>query len=175
MATVNAQSVEDFADRIVYRYEPGIYLQAAAAITSVTSPGLKTLVNSDTSRSYIVPASGLPARFYKIEWAINLSMVLAPVIGGTASIAANFVRLEIPSLNYDGKGLQTKFNVPMFETYYASAQLRSVNIGNISIEPKVNADVYSPRNTGGDIAFDSVNAVSYLSATLAPTITFYKK
>lgn len=181
MATVNAQSVEDFADRIVYRFPAGRYEQTPVSWNSMCSPGLKTLVNTDASRSYVVPSSGLSYKFFKIEWLIKTFVVLDTATApGLKSIVCDFARYSslAPALNYDGRSLQTEFYEKKSENVYASASLRSINISNIALEPIMHTTDLS---TGGSYGFNafldwSTSAVTnYLVALLQPTVTAYKK
>lgn len=176
MADVNAQSVEDYADRIVYRYPGGRYEQTAAQISSVLTPGLKVLVNTDTFRSYIIPASGITARFFKIEWVFNLAIQVNNALGGVYNmlIKQDFMRYvtPAPALNYDGRSLQTEFYTEKTENIYSSPQLRAINITNISVEPK--AITANLLNTV-QFDFNFGTSSNFLVAILQPTVTFYKK
>jgi len=182
VADVNAQSVEDFADRIIYRFPAGRYEQAATTWPLVMTPGLKTLVNTDTSRSYVIPASGISAKFFKIEWFFNLAVVMQnDAVPGTPLVMVDidFLRFATPSpsLNYDGKSLQTEFYERKIENYYSSPQLRAINISNISVEPKSITANYLGGSTSLDsrISWNVVSSVSYLVALFQPVVTFYKK
>ena len=170
MANVNAQSVEDYADRIVYRYAGGRFEQAASLCTTVFSTGLKTLVNTDTSRSYIIPASGISARFFKIDWTFNTFAVFVNNSGaGTINTKVDFARIVASSLNYDGKAQQTIFIENQVENFYTSPQLRAINIGNIQMEPKM------PAFGTFNLTYESNSLNSYLVAIVQPVVTFYKK
>ena len=179
MATVNAQSVEDFADRIVYRFPAARFEQVPVTIKNTGSPGLKTLVNVATSTSFMVPASGMAARFFKIEWIINTSVVLTNTASGTIlqMVKIDFLKYLASSLNYDGKSQQIEFYEKNTENYYTSPQLRAINIGNISIEPIIETTNMSGAGFGLNavIDWDISSSVSYIVALLHPVVTFYKK
>lgn len=176
MANVNAQSVEDFADRIIYRFPAGRYEQAALGnISTVISTGLKTLANTDTSRSYIIPSSGISARFFKIEWVFNMAIqVNNYIIGYDLLIDHDFIRYSTPApaLNYDGKTLQTEFYERKTENYYQAQQLRSINIKDIAVEPKL-TDLLYVITAQFDLNLGS--NTNKLVALLQPIVTFYKK
>lgn len=176
MATVNAQSVEDFADRIVYRFPGGVYDQALSAWNSVFNEGLKTLVNTDVSRSYIIPASGLSYRFFKVELSIfGYARVTESGGGyGLMVLSCKFSRVSIPSLNYDGKSLLTDFYSEKSENIVVSQQLRAINIGNVLMEPAV--VVSDLQFTGlSHLQFSNGAGTSGLRAIVQPTVTAYKK
>ena len=147
---------------------PGIF-------NTVMTIGLKTLVNTDTTRQYVVPASGISARFYKIEWTFNTFAVFVNAIFGTTiSIRMEFTKLLASTLNYDGKPQQTDFYSEKSENYYTSPQLRAINIGNIQMEPKIAAT--DAASTGAwSLNYETASANSYLAAILQPVVTFYKK
>lgn len=173
MANVNAQSVEDLPDRTIYRFAAGRFEQVATSAGNVFSPGLKTCVNTQASISYIVPASGISARLYKIEW--NLKMVVQSfnAVNSTNTLnSIDFLRMSATSLNYDGKNQQTEFYENKTENYYTSPQLRSINIGNISVEtkPSLSNYLYSPQ-----IDIFNSYATNFIIALFQPTVTFYKK
>lgn len=175
MANVNAQSIEEFADRIIYRYPAGRYEAIPGNISTVISTGLKTLVNTDASRSYIVPASGISARFFKIEWVFNMAIqVNNAIIGYDLLIDHDFIRYSTPdpALNYDGKALQTEFYERKTENYYQSPQLRSINIKDIAVEPKL-TDLLYVITAQFDLNLGSNS--NKLVALLQPIVTFYKK
>ena len=175
MATVNAQSVEDFADRIVYRYSGGRYEQTLTTPALSLSTGLKTLLNTDTSRSYVVPASGIPSRFYKVELKFYGSFQINEdnrAIGPTL-VPCEFFQISIPSLNYDGRALQTIFSAKSAENMVTSAQLRAVNIGNIQAEPMIDYSII--QNTAlSRIQFDTSLLVG-LRAVIEFVVTCYRK
>lgn len=182
MATVNAQSVEDFADRIVYRFPAGRYEQIATTWGATMTPGLKVLVNTDTTRSYVIPASGVSAKFFKIEWFFKLGVVFQnDAISGTPLVLVEMDFLKFltpaPALSYDGKSLQTEFYQEKTENIYQSPQLRAINISNISVEPRSIASNYLGGSTSLDarVSWNIVSSVSYLVALFQPTVTFYKK
>lgn len=182
MADVQAQSVEDFADRIIYRYPAGRYEQVAVTWQNTMTPGLKVLVNTDTTRRYIVPASGIIARFFKIEWFFNLGVVFQnDAVGGNPLVLVemDFLRFltPSPSLSYDGKSMQTEFYEKKTENIYQSPQLRSINISNISVEPRSIAANYLGGSTALDarVSWNIASSVSYLVALFQPVVTFYKK
>jgi hypothetical protein len=178
MATVNAQSVEDFADRIIYRFPGGRFEQAPVTWKDTMTPGLKTLVNTDTNRQYVVPASGIGAKFYKIEWFFSAFVVFVndATAGAGQEMMTNigFVRINAGNLNYDGKPQQTEFYTEKIENYYTSPQLRSINIANIQMEPKINAIDAASTGTW-TTNYQAVASVSYLGVIAQPTVTFYKK
>jgi len=173
MAEVNAQSVEEFPDRVIYRYPAGRYEQGAVSAGNVFSPGLKTCVNTQTSISYIVPSSGLSARFYKIEWLFKSVVQSTNAINSITILnSIDFLRYSATSLNYDGKSLQTEFYQEKTENYYTSPQLRSINIGNISVETRPSLANYLL--TAQIDIFNSTNT-NFIIALLQPIVTFYKK
>lgn len=177
MADVNASSVEDYADRIVYRYAGGRYEQALTTWASAfSSASLLTLVNTDTSRSYVVPRSGLPAKFYKIELnlfsAVRLTDTNVPI--GLTLVKTPFFKISIPTLNFDGKSQLTEFYKQDNEQFYTSQQLRSINIGNVLLEPSME---YSNIQffTGSYPAFSVAAGSTGFIAIVQPTVTMYKK
>lgn len=179
MATVNAQSVEDFADRIIYRFPATRFEQTPVTIKNTGSPGLKTLVNTSANVSYVIPASGVSARFFKIQWLINTAVVLSNTASGTIlqTVGIDFLRYSALGLNYDGRSMQTEFYEKNTENYYPSVQLRSINLGDISIEPIINTTNLSGAGFGLNavLDWDIIGAVSYIVALLNPVVTFYKK
>lgn len=181
MADVAAQSIEEFADRIIYRYPGGRYEQSPTTWASLITPGLKTLVNTQTSRSYVVPQIGINAKFFKIEWLINTFMVLnASGGGGLRVLKCDFARYATPSpaLNYDGKSLQTEFYDKKTENIYASPNLRAINISNIQVEPIGSLSDYTASGISGfsaSIDWDTSGSTNYLAAILQPVVTLYKK
>lgn len=174
MAAVNAQSVEDFADRIVYRYPGGRYEQALTTMSGAFSVGLKLLANTDINRSYIIPTSGVQARFFKVEYvAIAAAQVAETTIGNTL-IPIQFSKISIPTLNYDGKSQQTEFYDTKFENIIPASYLRAINIGNISIEPVLDYGTMQWTGLSG-VQFNIGGATTGLVAIVHPTVTFYKK
>ena len=177
MADVNAQSVEDYADRIVYRFDGGRYEQALTTWAGAVSPGLKTLVNTDTARSYLIPRSGLPARFFKID--LRVRVALKNFSGTTdltpyALIDWNFLRVSIPTLNFDGKSQVTDFYSDFTEQIVSSPQLRAINITDISVEPSgIFANLQS--TSLSNFSFVGSAATVGLVAIVQPTVTFFKK
>jgi hypothetical protein len=176
MAAVNSQSVEDFADRIIYRYPAARFEQAAVIFESAVDPGLKTLVNTATSTEFNIPASGISARFYKVDWTFKLliSMFNSGSGGWQVFNDIKFLRYitPAPALNYDGKSFQTEFYDDKTEAYIPSAQLRTISITNIQVEPVSIAANYL---VNASIAWDFGAAVTQLIALLQPVVTFYKK
>lgn len=177
MATVNAQSVEDFADRIIYTYPAAKFTQVAVGIGAALTPGYKTLVNNATNTSFVVPASGISAKFFKINWIIVPALVVTnnfPAAAG-ASVTAriDYTKLLATSLNYDGKSLQTEICSKEFENYYGSQQLRAINITDISLEPLVKLTDYTSYSTDAQIqpSSGSYSIIAYMQ----PRVTFYKK
>lgn len=177
MADVNAQSVEDYADRIIYRYPGGRYEQVLGTIAQALTTGLKTLVNTSTARVYVMPATGMPARFFKVEWLISVALQTLGTANdmiGSVLMPCSFLRLSATSLNYDGKELQTEFYEKKSENFVTSPQLRAVNIGNVSVEPVF--DFSSWQFTGlSNAQWSGASPNCGLVAILQPTITFYKK
>ena len=176
MATVNAQSVEDFADRIVYRFPGGRYTQAETNWNGAFTTGLKTLFNTDTTREYSIPASGIPAKFFKVDLYIYTSVQVTESgnIGGLMLLKCGFLRVSIPSLNYDGRSMQTEFYQEKNENYIPSAQMRFINIANITLEPVL--DVAAMQYTGlSGITFTNPGTGTNLTAIIQPVVTMYKK
>lgn len=174
MAIINAVSIEDYSDRIIYRYPGGRYEQAASTLFPVFSTGLKTLVNTETSRSYDVPRSGSPARFYRIDYVFNTAASFLLSDNSTNySIAIDFLRILINSLNYDGKTAQTEFYEKKTENYLASSQLRAINIGNIQVEPKFS--ISDIQWTGLSGITPSAATTAFLIAIIQPVVTMFKK
>jgi hypothetical protein len=175
MATVNAQSVEDFAGRIVYRY-PSCRFQQAAGLWELTmSPGVKSLVNTDLALVYVVPSSGTSYLFFKIQWAIKVGVVFSNgAIPGNPLVftESSFSKISA-NINYDGKSLQTEFSDKKIENFYTSPQLRAINVGNISLEPLTIAANLAPDPTR--IAANILTADAYLVAMFTPIVTAYKK
>ena len=179
MANINAQSVEDLPDRIIYRYPAGRYQQTPTNWVYIGNPGLTTLVNTQTSRSYVIPASGISAKLFKIEWVINTFAVFDAGSNGLRSIKYDFARIVTPSpaLNYDGKTLQTEFYEKKTENFYTSPQLRSINISDIQVEPMF--DITNIAGAGAGLTavldFNLAATTFYMAALMQPTVTFYKK
>lgn len=177
MANVNAQSVEDYADRIVYRFPGGRYEQVLTTWASAFTTGLKTLVNADTSRSYVVPTSGINAKFFKIDLRIYIavSVTLTSPSSFSSLTKSGFLRVSIPTLNMDGKSQLTDFYQEKTEFFYTSQQLRAINISNILVEPiQSYTDLRSTVNVTTP-QFDTTSAVTQLVGIVQPTVTFYKK
>lgn len=174
MADVNAQSIEDYADRIVYRFVGGRYEQALTTFQLAASVGLKTLVNTDTYRSYIIPKSGLQARFFKIEFEFFGAINVTDSNGVLYLLEAKFFKISIPSLNFDGKSLSTEFYGKKSEAFYASPYLRSVNIGDILAEPSALPSQIQFETAAG-LSFNFGAGTTGLRAIIVPTVTFYKK
>lgn len=174
MADVNAQSIEDYADRIVYRFAGGRYEQVLTTFQLAASVGLKTLVNTDTTRAYIVPKSAVQARFYKIELEIYSSINITDTAGVLYLMEAKFFKVSIPSLNFDGKSLSTEFYGGKSEMFYTSSYLRAINIGNILAEPcGLPSQIQFQTPSGLSFAFTA--GTTGLRAIIVPTVTFYKK
>jgi len=177
MADINAQSVEDYADRIVYRYAGGRYEQVLTNWAGSLSPGLKTLVNTDTKRSYIVPRSGSPAKFFKVEIFIFSCLKIASpsyYLTPYGLMQCGFFRVSIPSLNFDGKSQVTEFYKESTEQIVPSSQLRSINIGDILLEPSVIfANIQS--NDTGTFSFSGGAGTTGLISIVQPIVTYYKK
>jgi hypothetical protein len=176
MANVNAQSIEDYADRIVYRYAAGRYEQALTTWTGAFSSSTsKTLVNTDTSRSYIVPETNQSARFYKIDIEICTAVNVTEDAIGLTLTNISFFKITIPSLNFDGKSQLTDFYEKRTVQFYTSPQLRAINIGDLIMEPVVSyTDL---RNTPG-VTYPSFSigaGTTQLIAYLRPTVTYFKK
>ena len=175
MADVNAQSVEDYADRIVYRYPGGRYEQTLGTYLLALTPGLKTLINTDTARTYVIPQSGLPARFFKISLEIYTSLLLTDIAGvSTTLIKTGFFKISIPSLNFDGKSLDTEFYKEVNDMIFTSPNLRAINIGDITLEP-VQIPGYAQNTALSRMQFDTGAATTGLRAIIRPIVTFFKK
>lgn len=176
MADINAQSVEDFADRIIYRYPGGRYEAALGAYATGFTTGLKTLVNTDTSRSYVVPQSAEPSKFFKVQLDVYVSLRLteAGSIAAVMIVETGFFRMSIPSLNYDGKPMMTDFYKQSNESMISSQILRAVNIGDVLVEPRTIASNMQFTALSG-IIFNQGAGTTGLIAVVQPTITRYKK
>lgn len=180
MAQINAQSVEDFSDRIVYRYTGGRYEQALTDWPgALSSTVAKTLVNTQTSRSYIVPASGISARFYKIEFeiytAVNLTENAVGANIGLTLARMKFLQISMSSLNFDGKPQVTEFYNEKTELMYTSPQLRAINLGDIKMVPLcIWTDLRYPTAVPYP-QFSTGAGTTQLVAIVKPTVTFYKK
>lgn len=175
MADVAAQSIEEFADRIIYRYPGGRYEQASTDYYGSLTIGLKTLVNTQASISYNIPRSGISARFFKVEW--NMTASVAILADGVASyflVKTDFFRIVASSLNYDGKSLQTEFYKEQTENIVSAPQLRSINITNIQIEPRFDLSLIQSTGLSYVRAAPSPGTC-YLIAILQPVVTHYKK
>lgn len=175
MANVSAQSVEDYADRVVYRY-PSCRFQQVAGLWELTmTPGVKSLINTDLALVYVVPSSGVPYRFFKIEWAIKTGVIFSN--GALVSSPLIFVKTDfskiIADVNYDGKPLQTEFSEKKIQNFYVSPQLRAINVRNIAMEPLVMAADLAPNPTR--ISANIASNDAYLVAMLTPIVTAYKK
>lgn len=177
MANVNAQSVEDYADRIVYRFPGGRYEQVLTNWASAFTTGLKTLVNTDTDRSYVVPTSGINAKFFKIDLSIYIavSVTLTSPSSFSSLTKSWFLRVSIPTLNMDGKSQLTEFYQEKTEFFYTSQQLRAINISNILVEPVQSyTDLRNTMNVT-TVQFDFASALTQLVGIVQPTVTFFKK
>lgn len=170
MASVNAQSIEELPDRIIYRYPGGRFEQASGSFASSLASGFKTCVNTDTTREYVVPSSNQPARFFKIDLFFNCFLSVANTLNGgyVQLVELGFSKIYAP-LNYDGKSLQTEFYEKNNVNLYTSRQLRSVSIANISIEP-VAGSLMAANN--GYFAYNT--GVSFIVAIMHPVITYFK-
>lgn len=179
MATSSPQSVEDYADRIVYRFTACRFEQTPTTWVNIGNPGLTALVNTQTNLSWVVPASGLPARFFKIDWVFNTFAVFDAGADGLRNIHCGFSKIvsTSPALNYDGKTLQTEFYNRKSENIYASAQLRAINIKDISIEPIFHTtDIAGAGAALASVIDFNVGASTfYIVALMQPTVTFFKK
>lgn len=177
MADINAQSVEDYADRIVYRYRGGRYDQVLTGWIGAFPASLLTLLNTDTARTYVVPRSGLPAKFFKIELSIYTAAYVTEIAAGVGLtlVKASFFRVNIPTLNFDGKSQITEFYSEKNEQYYTSPQLRAINIGNIQVEPIIPYSdlLFTPGITTPQ--FNPAGATTGITAIIQPTVTYYKK
>ena len=175
MASVNAQSVEDYADRIVYRYPAARFAQATTTIVLGLTPGLKALVNSATTSEFIIPASNESAKFFKIDWFFNVAFQSVNVSSGSIfNQKISFLEISVTSLNYDGKNLTTSFFEERESVILSSPQLRQINIGNISVDPlQLSTDWinYHPLST----TTLSLGANAFLLAAVRPVVTRYKK
>lgn len=175
MATVNAQSVEDFAGRVVYRYPSCRFEQVPGLWQLTMSPGLKSLINTDSALSYVVPAAGISYSFFRIQWGVKLGTIFSNgAIAGNPLIIVktDFTKLNL-DVNYDGKSLQTEFTSKNIENYYTSPQLRAINVGDLNLEPLAVAANLAPDPTR--ISANIATADAYLIATLSPIVTAYKK
>ena len=174
MANVNAQAVEEFQDRVVYRYPGGRFEQALTNFAGALGVGLKTLVNTDTSRTYVVPNSGISARFYKVNIDIYVCIEGTETTFGLTLIKTSFFRVSMPTLNFDGKPLLTDFYKENNELFVTSSQLRAINIGNMLVEPanefsNIQGTALSTVSLGGGAGTTGIFAY------MQPTVTFYKK
>lgn len=173
MAAVNIASIEEYADRIVYKYLAGRYEQVPAAIATVVTPGLKTLVNTDTTREYNIPATGESAKFYKVD--LYISTCLSAVNTGTGStdvlVRQDFFRVSIPTLKFDGKSPITEFYDKQSSFIIPSSQLRQLSMGNISLEPSLMTTNLQWSAGQGYTFAGNANWV----ALIQPIVTFYKK
>jgi len=174
VADVNAQSIEDYSDRIVYRFVGGRYEQALTTFQLSASVGLKTLVNTDTSRSYIIPKSANQARFFKIDLEFYGSINVTDSGGVLYLLEAKFFKISIPTLNFDGKSLCTEFYGQKSEMFYTSSYLRAVNIGNILAEP-CGLPSQIQFETASGLSFNFGAGTTGLRAIIVPTVTFFKK
>lgn len=173
MADVNAQSVEDFGNKVVYRYPAGRYAQTLTTVALAISTGLKTCVNSGTSYSYVIPATGLPSIGYKITWLFKTCIqVYSTTLTSSLLLDSKFIKYSASSLNYDGKPLQTEFYEEKTENVYVGQQLRAINIGNISVEP-ITSFLFESAIANYNIDFNS--SVTGIVAMLQPVVTAYKK
>lgn len=177
MANVAAQSAEEFTDRVIYRYPACRFEQTPGNVALSLSVGLKTLTNTTASTSFVIPASGISAKMYRVEWcfvtSVQVSEFSHPI--GNTLIRCGFNQLIASSLNYDGKPLQTKFYKNTAEVFVISNQLRAINITDLQVEPLWSF---------GDLQFTGGVASGYLQwtdatvalvALMQPTVTFYKK
>lgn len=170
MANVNPQSIEEFNDRVIYRYPGGRFEQSSGSFAASLSSGLKTCVNTDTTRNYVVPASNQPARFFKIDLFFNCFLSVANTLNGgyVQLVDLDFSKIYAP-LNYDGKSLQTEFYEKNTTNFYTSRQFRSLSIADISVEPV--AGVLMAANNG---YFAYNTGVSFIVAIMQPVITYFK-
>lgn len=176
MASINAQSVEELADRIVYRYPGGRFEQTATNWSGALTAGAKTLVNTDTARSYVVPASGIPAKFFSVEWYISTSVNLTENInvGGIMNVTCGFFSISIPTLNYDGRTLQTDFYQEKTVNLIPSTQLRAISMSNIAMDPIFNIGQVQFTALSG-FGFTNGAAATKLIAIIQPIVTMFKK
>ena len=172
MADVNAISIEELPDRIIYRYPGGEYLQSVTGFVGALSTGAKTLVNTDIARSYVVPASSIPAKFFVLEISIFACAQLTETVQGIGimNLPWKFLKVTAPELNYDGRSLQIDFLKETTRFFVPSTQLRALNITNITMEPMISiGDVQS---TGlSAFAYSNGGVASNLRAIIQPTIT----
>ena len=175
MADVNAQSVEEYADRIVYRFPAARFAQATTTVASALTPGLKILVNAATTSNFIVPATNESAKFFKIEWSfIAAFQAYSNTSGSLFNQKIRFLEISATSLLYDGKSLTTSFYEEKEVLMYTSPQLRSITVANITLDPlQVRTDWtnYHPVST----TTLSTGANAFLLASMRPIVTRYKK
>lgn len=181
MADVAAQSIEEFGDRIIYRYPAARFEQVPVIFSAALSPGLKTLVNTQAAVSFVIPPIGITAKLFQIDWLLKTYIVLQnDALAGTPLTCVNigFVRMVTPSplLNYDGKSLQTQFYETKTTNLLSSKQLRSINVSDIQLEPASDSSNYA-NGPASDarFLFNTPSAVSYLLALFQPVVTLYKK
>lgn len=176
MAVIAPQSVEELSDRIIYRYPGGRYDQALTNWNGALTSGQKTLVNTDTTRSYSVPASGIPARFFSVDLYFTTSVVLKEILGvnGNMNVVCGFFSISIPTLNYDGRTLQTDFYQPKTTNYIPSTQLRAINLSNILVDPIFNIGEVQFTALSG-FGFSNGASETQLIAIIQPIVTMYKK
>lgn len=175
MAVINAQSVEDFSDRIIYRFPAGRYEQALSNFADTISSGYKTLVNTETSRRYNIPQSGISARFYKINLLFSAVLIgVGPGAYTSIMARAGFFRINAPSLTFDGKSMQTEFYEPKNEIMYGAAQLRAIDITDIQMEPSL-ATTDFQGTALSTFNFGAGSLDSRLAVLMQIIVTYYKK
>jgi len=175
VADVNAQSIEEFSDRVVYRFIGGRYQQAVSTMSAALNTGLKTLVNTDTTRNYIIPRSGTSARFYKVELNIFCALqATEAVVIGACLVPMKFFRVVMSSLLFDGKSLTTDFFKESNENIIASSYLRNISIRDIQMEPVFNPGQLQ-QTALSQFQFTTGAGTTALYAIVQPTVTFYKK
>lgn len=172
---IGPQAIEEYANKVVYRFAGGRFEQALVNIADAISPGLKTLVNTDTTRSYLIPRYGISALSYKIDLLFSLAVKLASGGGAAPTMSkAEFFRVSAPTLNFDGRSCVTDFYERKNSFAVVSSQLRAINITNISVEPAINM-----ANLQGTTLSSFVYTAGVLDTQLLlymqPIVTFYKK
>lgn len=172
MATIIPASIEEYADRIVYKYVAGRYEQTPALIFNVLTPGLKTLLNTDTTRTYNVPAIGQNARFYKVDLYISACLFAQNTGTGTdILVRQDFFKVSIPTLKFDGKSPITEFYDKQSSFIVPSSQLRQLTIGDVLLEPSViTANLQWVAGSGYTFAGNG----GWVSL-IQPVVTFIKK
>lgn len=175
MADVNAQSVEEYLDRVVYRFPAARFAQATTTVAAGLTPGLKTLVNAATTSSFIIPATNEASRFFKIEWSfIAAFQAVSNTSGSAFNQKISFLEIAASSLLYDGKSITTSFYEEKESVIYTSPQLRAITIGNIALDPlqmRTDWDNFHPVST----TTLNTGANAFLLASVRPVVTRYKK